>query len=90
MLLSGLRRPLTMIKSIPRFLQRGNMFKGISLESEPIETFRERVRRMSEEELIRQGKLVRGLCNDPKPLDVWVQKLKVLREEYRRRHPKIA
>jgi hypothetical protein len=66
------------------------MFRGISLESEPIEKFRERVRRMSDDELIRQGKLVRGLCNDPKPLDVWVQKLKVLREEYRRRHPKTA
>jgi hypothetical protein len=34
------------------------MFKGISLESEPIEKFRERVRRMSDEELIHQGKLV--------------------------------
>jgi hypothetical protein len=49
------------------------MFKGISLESEPTEKFRERVRRMSDEELIRQGKLVRGLRNDHKPLDVWVQ-----------------
>jgi hypothetical protein len=66
------------------------MFGGISLESEPIEKFRERVRRMSDEELIHQGNLVRGLCNDPKPLDVWVQKLRVFREEYRRRHPETA
>jgi hypothetical protein len=64
------------------------MFGGTSLESEPIEKFRERVRRMPHNELVRQGKLVWGLCNGPKPLDVWVQKLKVLREEYRRRTPK--
>jgi hypothetical protein len=49
------------------------MFKGISFKPEDIEQFRERTRKMSDEELIRQGKLVRGLCNDPKPLDVWVQ-----------------
>jgi hypothetical protein len=66
------------------------MFRGISLESESIEKFRERARRVSDEELIRQGKLVRGLCNDLKPLNVWVQKLRVLREEYRRRYPKTA
>ena len=65
------------------------MFRGISLESESIDKFRERVCRMTDEELIHLGKLTRGLCNDPKPPDIWVQQLKVLREEYRRRHPKV-
>jgi hypothetical protein len=78
-------------KIISRFLG-GNMFRGISFESdsESIEKFRETVRKMPDEELIRQGKMLRDLCNDRKPPEVWVQK-KVLRvrEEYRRRHPKI-
>ena len=67
------------------------MFKGISFESdsESIAKFRESAPKMSDEELIRQGKMLRDLCNDRKPPEVWVQKLKILREEYRRRHPKI-
>jgi hypothetical protein len=68
------------------------MFRGISFESESesIEKFRETARKMPDEELIRQGKMLRDLCDDRKPPEVWVQKLKILREEYRRRHPKIV
>jgi hypothetical protein len=45
---------------------------------------------MPDEELIRQGKMLRDLCNDRKPPEVWVEKLRILREEWRRRHPKIV
>jgi len=68
------------------------MFRGIDFEN-GIDKFRERARKMSDDELIRQGKECRSLCS-PKsnygkpPLDIWVQQLSVLREEWCQRHPK--
>ncbi|MFY9731920.1 MAG: hypothetical protein WBQ04_03735 [Candidatus Acidiferrales bacterium] len=54
---------------------------------------RERLRKMSDEQLIREGKAARYMCapstNFGKPpRDVYVIALRLCKEEYRRRHPK--
>jgi hypothetical protein len=54
---------------------------------------RERLRKMSDEELIREGRAARYMCspstNSGKPpRDVHVIALRLCKEEYRRRHPK--
>jgi hypothetical protein len=66
--------------------------KSIAFESEEVslQKLRERLRQMSDEELIKFGKQVRalaapriGVVNDP-----WPAQLRLAREEWRRRHPK--
>jgi len=66
--------------------------KGIAFESEEVtlEKLRERLRLMSDEELIKFGQQVRslaapriGVTHDP-----WPAQLQAAREEWRRRHPK--
>ena len=54
---------------------------------------RERLRKMSDEQLIREGKAARYMCapstNFGKPPhDVYVIALRLWKEEYRRHHPK--
>ena len=54
---------------------------------------RARLRKLSDEELIREGKAARSLCNPKEnfgkpPRDVWIIGLRLCKEEYRRRHPK--
>jgi hypothetical protein len=54
---------------------------------------RERLRKMSDEELIGEGRAARYMCspstNSGKPpRDVYVIALRLCKEEYRRRHPK--
>ena len=54
---------------------------------------RERLRKVSDEELIREGRAARYMCapstNSGKPpRDVYVIALRLWKEEYRRRHPK--
>jgi hypothetical protein len=53
---------------------------------------RGRLRKLSDEELIREGKAARSLCdprgrNGKPPRDVFVIGLRLCKEEWRRRHP---
>ena len=66
--------------------------QGIGQEFD-IERLRERLRKMSDQELIQFGKDVRYLCSPEAnfgkpPLEVWTMQLRDGREEWRRRHPK--
>ncbi len=54
---------------------------------------RERLRKMSDEELIPEGRAARYMCSPAAnfgkpPGDVYVIALRLCKEEYRRRHPK--
>ena len=54
---------------------------------------RERLRKLSNEELIREGKAARYMCSPATnfgkpPLEVYVIGLRSCKEEWRRRHPK--
>jgi hypothetical protein len=66
--------------------------KGIAFESEEVtlQKLRERLRQMSDEELIKFGKLVRGLSTPRVSVtpDPWKAQLEEARAEWRRRHPK--
>jgi hypothetical protein len=53
---------------------------------------RERLHKLSDEELIREGKAARFMCSPATnfgkpPRDVYVIALRLCKEEYRRRHP---
>jgi hypothetical protein len=66
---------------------------SVGLDEFDEEKERARLRKLSDEELIREGRAARSLCN-PKgrfgkpPRDVFVIGLRLCKEEYRRRHPK--
>ena len=65
---------------------------SISFESSEVQLLklRERLRLMSDEELVKFGKIVRGL-SEPRvgvTPDPWKAQLKEARAEWRRRHPK--
>ena len=66
--------------------------KGIAFESEEsqLRKLRERLRQMSDEELIKFGKTVRALSAPRVGVtpDPWKAQLQVVRAEWRRRHPK--
>jgi len=54
-----------------------------------LEEHRKRLRKMTDEQLLRHGKSARFLVeNDKNPLPVFVLQLKEARAEWRRRHPK--
>jgi hypothetical protein len=64
----------------------------IAFQDFDVEKYREFVRNLSDEALIKEGKQMRWLSGDgkivsttPSALD---EQLKICREEYRRRHPK--
>jgi hypothetical protein len=64
----------------------------IQIRPQSIELFRERLRKMTDPELIQAGKNLRDLAN-PKtqrmgPNPAFVEQLKEARAEWRRRHPK--
>jgi hypothetical protein len=66
--------------------------KGIAFESDEtqLQKLGERLRKMSDEELIKFGKMVRGLSTPrvgvtPHP---WKVQLQLARAEWRRRHPR--
>jgi hypothetical protein len=65
--------------------------KGIAFESDEVQLLklRERLRTMSDEELIRFGKQVRGLSTPRVSVtpDPWKAQLEEARAEWRRRHP---
>jgi len=55
-----------------------------------IEEHRARLRKMTDEQLLRHGKAAGDLVeNDPNPLPVHVTQLNEARAEWRRRHPKV-
>jgi hypothetical protein len=65
---------------------------SIAFESDEVQLqkLRERLRLMSDEELVRFGKTVRGL-SEPRvgvTPDPWKEQLQEARAEWRRRHPK--
>jgi hypothetical protein len=61
---------------------------SITLHHTNLENLRERLRRMSDLELIRYGKAARSLCQDPRGREEFEVQLKEARAEWRRRHPK--
>jgi hypothetical protein len=66
---------------------------GIGFESPEVTLakLRERLRKMSDEELIEFGKLVRDLCYPPRVSPTpnpFLEQLETAREEWRRRHLK--
>jgi hypothetical protein len=55
---------------------------------------RERVRRMSDEELLRYGAICKSMCStesnlDKPSLDAWIVQLQEARAEWRKRHPEL-
>ena len=67
--------------------------KGIAFESPEVQLqkLRERLRLMSDEELVKFGKMVRGLAEPRVSVmpDPWKEQLQEARVEWRRRHPKV-
>ena len=65
--------------------------KGIAFESPEMQLQKllERLRLMSDEELVKFGKMVRGLSTPRVSVtpDPWKAQLQLAREEWRRRHP---
>jgi hypothetical protein len=65
----------------------------VGLEDFDEDKERNRLAKLSDEELIREGKAARNLCNPAgnfgkPPRDVWVIGLRLCKEEWRRRHPR--
>ena len=63
---------------------------AIEFSEVELQKLRERLRLMSDEELVKFGKIVRGL-SEPRvgvTPDPWKAQLKEARAEWRRRHPK--
>jgi hypothetical protein len=62
---------------------------SIAFESnDELEQLRARLRKMSDDELMRFGKAARSLCRDPRCPDTFKRQLAEARAEWRRRHPK--
>ena len=55
-----------------------------------LEEHRKRLRKMNDEQLLKHGIAARELTKEKNPLPVYVIQLKEAREEWRRRHPKVA
>jgi hypothetical protein len=64
------------------------MYRFARNEGIDLEELRRRLRKMSDEELMRFGKAGRSLCRDKSPRQVFVIQLEEARAEWRRRHPK--
>ena len=63
---------------------------GFESEEVQLQKLRERLRLMSDEELVKFGKIVRGLAEPRVSVmpDPWKEQLQEARAEWRRRHPK--
>jgi hypothetical protein len=61
---------------------------SITLHSTNVENLRERLRKMSDKDLIQYGKAARSLCRDPRGYAEFKVQLDEARAEWRRRHPK--
>jgi hypothetical protein len=55
-----------------------------------LDELRTRLRKTTDEDLLRFGKAARFMCRDKVPLQVFVIQLDEARAEWRRRHPKSA
>jgi hypothetical protein len=68
------------------------MFSPIAIEEFDEAKYREFIRTLSDEELIRTGKQLRWLSGDGKIVSMtrsaFDEQLKICREEYRKRHPR--
>jgi len=68
------------------------VFSPIALQEFDAQKYREFVRTLSDEALIKEGKQLRRLSSDGKIVSTMPSafdaQLKICREEYRRRHPK--
>jgi hypothetical protein len=63
---------------------------SIAMESsDEREQLRTRLRKMSDDELMRFGKAARSLCRDPRCPDIFKRQLEEARGEWRRRHPRL-
>ena len=61
----------------------------ISIQSsDELEQVRNRLRKMSDAQLVSFGKAARSLCRDPKCPDTFKCQLEEARAEWKRRHPK--
>ena len=56
--------------------------------SDELEQVRNRLRKMSDAQLVTFGKAARSLCRDPKCPDTFKRQLEEARAEWKRRHPK--
>lgn len=66
------------------------MFSAIALKEYDEAKYREFIRTLTDEELVKTGKQLRILCGDVVTpiVSVFDRELKICREEYRRRRPK--
>jgi hypothetical protein len=55
-----------------------------------LESHRKRLRKMTDEELLKHGKAAREMAKDKNPLPVFVIQLNEARKEWRRRYPKLT
>jgi hypothetical protein len=67
---------------------------SMEIERFDVERYRERLRKMSDNELLRAGQDARYMCSpearySEKPREVFVIQLEEARSEWRRRHPKL-
>jgi hypothetical protein len=53
-----------------------------------LDELRTRLRKMTDDDLLRFGKAARFMCRDKSPRQVFVIQLEEARAEWRRRHPK--
>jgi hypothetical protein len=65
---------------------------SIAFESDEVqlENLRKRLRRMSEDELVRFGKAARSLCRNRDCPETFRRQLEEARAEWRRRHPRLS
>jgi hypothetical protein len=67
--------------------------QAIGHQDDTVESYRERLRKMSDQQLIETGKAARYMCSrkanlGQPPLEIYVVHLREARAEWRRRHPK--
>lgn len=67
--------------------------QGIGTQDDDVESYQERLRKMSDNELVQTGRAARYMCSKEAnlgkpPLEVYVMHLREARAEWRRRHPK--
>ena len=80
-------RGLSVYNCLPTSAGRPAM--SIAIESnDELEQLRTRLRKMTDNELMRFGKAARSLCRNRNCPDTFKQQLQEARAEWRRRHPK--
>jgi hypothetical protein len=80
---------------IKRELPRSNVMQGISAQDDDLERHRERIRNMTDKQLLEHGRACRYMCTPEAnlgkpPRDGSVIHLKEARAEWRKRYPKPA